>query len=160
MKQYWARCEVLLWVYSDAMFISVCMVASICLMCVWIIIKQDLCGVLLTHKTNIIMMSNSGSTQRINNFEGIYGRPGGQVIVEIIYFKSSDNHLPELDFVNFLWTMGSCEQFQCNNLRDRKPARHYIDIKSNTIFHRGHNWWVLPAPYLLMLCLVTLLRHL
>ena len=93
-----------LWVDFNGIFINVVLVASLHSMCVWIIINQNLFGVLIIHKTTIILMSNIVSTQSINNFEMIFEHPGVKgfisiFLVDIIGFVSPDNHFPKIDFI-------------------------------------------------------------
>ena len=101
MNLEWYRCEVFLWVNLNDVFDNVVMLASLWLMCVHIIIRQNLCGVLITHKITNILMRKVFSNQRLKTFVGIFESPVVKVFpyvfwVNNIDFASPDNHLSTL----------------------------------------------------------------
>ena len=99
----------LFWLNLYFMFINIGMVASLQYIFVWIIIKQDLFDVLMTHKITISLMNKIVINQRTKNCVGVFGRYGVKIFifrygVDNINLASPDDHLPKLDFVFYFET--------------------------------------------------------
>ena len=82
-------------------------------MFVWIIVKKDLCGVLLSQKMTISPKRHIFNTLKTNNFAWVCGSSGFKIFlsrfwVDSINFSYSDDHLPKIYFVfsSELWYKG------------------------------------------------------
>ena len=70
------------------MFINIGMVDYLQYICVWIIIKQEIFDVSITHKITINLIRNIVITRKTKNCAGICGCYGVKVFISVIGFDN------------------------------------------------------------------------